>query len=199
MNIRKKVRVRVLLCGFLTLGAIYFLVSSNPVASGVAEVKRPSADLSQKYFKGAKVKEIYRLRLDPGDLLLESIQELINRENITDGAITSGIGTLSECRMHWITTTSFPSVNKIETIKAPLEVSAIHGIIADGVPHLHMTVSDTNRQLQGTWRRAAGSCILPKSSSRVMREFLLHADQINTGQKCSRGSEGDRNVMLAEI
>lgn len=149
MSIWKKVSIWFYPCSFLALGAIYFLVSSKPVASGMAEVKKPVTDLSQKYFKGAKVKEVFRLRLDPGDLLLESIQELIRRENITDGAITSGIGTLSECRMHWVTTTTFPSVNKIETIKAPLEVSAIHGIIANGVPHLHMTVSDTNRAIAG--------------------------------------------------
>jgi len=149
MNIREKVRRVIYVCSFLVCGAICFLVLSKPVTSGMAEVNESATDISQKYFKGAKVKEIYRLRLDPGDFLLESIQELIKRENITDGAITSGIGTLSECRMHWITTTSFPSVNKIETIRAPLEVSAIHGIIADGVPHLHMTVSDTNRAIAG--------------------------------------------------
>lgn len=149
MNIWKKVNIRVYLFIFLACGAIYFLVSSKPVTSGMTEAKKQTTDLSQKYFKGAKAKEIYRLRLDPGDLLLESIQELIRREDIKDGAITSGIGTLSECRMHWITTTTFPSVNKIETIRAPLEVSSISGIIADGVPHLHMTVSDTVRAIAG--------------------------------------------------
>ena len=125
----------------LSIALIYFMFSSM---SAVAAV-----DISEKYFKGAKIKEIYRMRLDPGDLLLESIQEFIDRENIKDGAVVAGIGTLSECRMHWITKTTFPSVNKIETIKAPLEVSAIHGIIADGKPHLHMTVSDYEKAIAG--------------------------------------------------
>lgn len=149
MNIWKKESIWFYPCILLALGAIYFLFSSKPVASGMAEVKRPVTDLSQKYFPGAKVKEVFRLRLDPGDLLLESIQELIKRENITDGAVISGIGTLSECRMHWVLTTGFPSLQKAETIRAPLEVLSIQGIIADGVPHLHMSVSDTTRAIGG--------------------------------------------------
>jgi predicted DNA-binding protein with PD1-like motif len=128
-------------------GLICFLILSKSHISKTEENKKSATDLN--YFPNAKVKEIYRLRLNPNDLLLESIQELIKRENIKDGAITSGIGTLSECRMHWVITTDFPSKQKITTIKKPLEVSSISGIIADGVPHLHMTVSDTSFALAG--------------------------------------------------
>lgn len=94
-------------------------------------------------FFGGKIKGIHLLRIDPGTMLLESIQNFINKEKITDGAVISGIGTLSECRMHWVTTTTFPSVERYETLKKPLELMTIQGIIADGIPHLHMTVSDT--------------------------------------------------------
>lgn len=100
-------------------------------------------------FLGGKIKGIYILRLDPGDLLLEGIQELVKKENIADGTVISGIGTLSECRMHWVTTTGFPPVEKYETLKEPLELMSIQGIIADGTPHLHITVSDTIKAIGG--------------------------------------------------
>ena len=108
-----------------------------------------ASDIQQKYTPGAVVKEIYRLRLDPGDYLLEGIKEVINREGIKDGAVISGVGTLSECNMHWVTTTDFPSVQKKETLKGALELLSIQGIIADGVPHLHVSVSDTVRAIGG--------------------------------------------------
>ena len=74
MKVRKKVNRWIYVSVLLSLGLIYFLISSKPSVSGAA------GDISEKYFKGAKIKEIYRMRLDPGDLLLESIQEFIDRE-----------------------------------------------------------------------------------------------------------------------
>ncbi len=149
MNIRKKTRIYVYLLSFSAFVMLYLLLSPKPVISVMAKNEVPSTDISQKYFPGAKIKEVYRLRLEPGDLLLESINELIKRENIKDGAVTLGIGTLSECCMHWVITTGFPSVQKKETIKAPLELLSLQGIIADGVPHLHISVSDTSRAIGG--------------------------------------------------
>ncbi|MFC1558310.1 PPC domain-containing DNA-binding protein [candidate division KSB1 bacterium] len=153
---------------FLACGAIYLIVSSKPVTSGMSDDKIYKVPLSEKYFKGAKVKEIYRLRLDPGDLLLESIQELIDREGIKDGAITSGTGTLKECRMHWITTTTFPVNLQINVIKAPLEISSISGIIADGKPHPHMTVSDNKKAIAG---HLENGCIVAYHSEVVIESY----------------------------
>ncbi len=149
MNIWKKSGNWVYLFIFFIFGVIYFLVSSEQSATAMAIAKKTSKDFSQKYFPGAKVKEVYRLILDPGDFLLESIQELIKRENIKDGAVLSGIGTLSECQMHWVTTTGFPSVQKKEIIRKPLELLSVQGIIADGKPHLHVSVSDTSHAVGG--------------------------------------------------
>jgi predicted DNA-binding protein with PD1-like motif len=113
----------------------------------VVVVSSAQADL--KYWGDTKIADVYRLRLDPGDDLLERVEALIAKEKIVDGAVIAGIGTLSECRMHWITTTSFPSEIETKTIKEPLEVMAIHGIIADSEPHLHMSISSRTRALGG--------------------------------------------------
>lgn len=87
--------------------------------------------------------KLHILRLDTGDDLLGCVNELIEKENIVNGAIVSGIGTLDHCVLHMVMTTSFPAVEHFEKWDdKPLEVSSIDGIIANGFPHLHMVVSD---------------------------------------------------------
>ena len=53
------------------------------------------------------------IRLDSGDMLLESIEQVIAEANIKDGVVVSGIGTLSDTRIHMVTTVflSLPSLS----------------------------------------------------------------------------------------
>jgi len=50
---------------------------------------------AQQVFAGARIQEIYRVRLDRGDLLLETILDTIRRDNIQDGAVLTAAGSLS--------------------------------------------------------------------------------------------------------
>ncbi|MGD0805441.1 MAG: PPC domain-containing DNA-binding protein [Candidatus Bathyarchaeia archaeon] len=78
--------------------------------------------------------------LGPGEKLLESINEAIKSNEIRDGVVISGIGTLKRCRMHYVNTMSFPAENCFYVVEEPLEIGSISGIIADYAAHLHMTV-----------------------------------------------------------
>ena len=80
------------------------------------------------------------LGLGPGEKLLESINETIKNNEIRDGVVISGIGTLKRCHMHYVNTTSFPAENHFYVVEEPLEIGSISGIIADYEAHLHMTV-----------------------------------------------------------
>jgi len=92
--------------------------------------------------------EVVVLGLQPGEILLESIEEACRERDVRNGAVVSGIGTLDVCRMHYITHSNFPPSDEIATLEKPLELVSISGVIAGGEPHLHMTVSC--RQ-EGTW------------------------------------------------
>jgi len=89
------------------------------------------------------------VRLDPGDKLLESIREVIAAEGISDGAVVSAFGTLSRCHLHVVTTTEFPATERFLVYEEPLELVQVSGVIAGGVPHLHLTVSDGVRAFGG--------------------------------------------------
>ena len=94
--------------------------------------------------------KLHILRLDAGDDLLDCINDLIEKENIVNGAIVSGIGTFDHCVMHMVMTTSLPPVeNFVKWDNKPLELSSVDGIIANGIPHLHMVVSDHEHAYSG--------------------------------------------------
>ena len=99
--------------------------------------------LFMQHFTGQTSGRVLVIRLDQGDYLLESITSACEEAGLVNGVIVSAIGTLDMCTMHMVMTTGYPPVEHFEVWDdKPLEVSAICGIIADGVPHLHMVVSD---------------------------------------------------------
>ena len=97
--------------------------------------------LAGESFSGAGVKEIIRMRLDRGDLLLESILDAINKYDIQDGAVISAAGSLQECTWHGVKSLAAKPEQLFTTKKGPMEIINVNGIIAAAEPHLHMTVS----------------------------------------------------------
>lgn len=79
------------------------------------------------------------LNLTKGELILESIESEIKRLGIQCGILTSGIGAARKVVYHRITSTADQPVNEFITVEAPLEVSAMQGVIVDGQPHIHIT------------------------------------------------------------
>ena len=85
--------------------------------------------------------ELVVVALQPGEMLLESIQQALAEKDVRNGVVISGIGTLKNLRMHYILHTDFPAEDTIVNIQRPLELVSVSGIIADGEPHLHVAVS----------------------------------------------------------
>jgi predicted DNA-binding protein with PD1-like motif len=93
-------------------------------------------------FEGGQIQEIYRVRLDRGDLLLESVVDIIQKYNIQDGAVLTAAGTLQECTFHAVKSIAAQAEEQFITKKGPIEILGLNGIIAAGEPHLHMTLGN---------------------------------------------------------
>ncbi len=91
--------------------------------------------------------EVIVIGLQPGEMLLEGIRDAVRKHDIQNGVVMSGIGTLKTCQMHHIEHTNFPSDNRFYTIRKPLELLSVSGIIADGDPHLHVVVSHRDEEV----------------------------------------------------
>jgi predicted DNA-binding protein with PD1-like motif len=113
-----------------------------------------------EYYAGGNLGRTILIRFDKGDLLLEGIQEVVDKEDIKSGVIVSGIGTFEYCIMHMITTTGYPGHDEFVTIEGPLELLSVSGLVADGKPHLHITVSDTEKAYGGHLEPGSRVCYL---------------------------------------
>lgn len=99
-------------------------------------------DSDAQIFGGATIEEVFRIRLDRDDLLLEAILETIQKHDIGDGAVLTAAGSLQECTFHGVGSLSERPEQYFITKKEAMEILSVNGLIADGEPHLHMTLSN---------------------------------------------------------
>ena len=99
---------------------------------------------------GKSETELVVIGLEPGDMLLESIQKAIDKYGIDNGAIVSGYGTLKSCTMHYVTHTGFPPTDKLFTLDdKPMELLSMNGTIAQRKPHIHISLSIGEKEVYG--------------------------------------------------
>jgi predicted DNA-binding protein with PD1-like motif len=93
------------------------------------------------------------IRLDTGDMMLESIRAACEEHAVTDGTVVSGIGTLRNLHVHYlhadIETGEKDDRNTFLELDGCWEISGIDGLVADGEPHLHLTAYDGERTVVG--------------------------------------------------
>ncbi|NLM41439.1 MAG: DNA-binding protein [Firmicutes bacterium] len=100
-------------------------------------------------YHSAKIKRTIVIHLSMGEDVLESIKAVIAREGIKSGLVLTGYGTLDIARFHYITHTNLPPNDEFKVIRGPLELTGMHGVIADGEPHIHFTFSDMEQAYGG--------------------------------------------------
>jgi len=91
-----------------------------------------------KVFGGGTVAEVLWVRLDKGDLVLESLQKFVDERKIRDGSVLWAVGSLETCRFHGVNGT-------MTTVEEAVELLQLSGLVADGKPHLHIVVSNKAR------------------------------------------------------
>ncbi len=80
-----------------------------------------------------------------GDYIIEELRAFFEREGIETALITSGIGSLDVCKLHTITNTDLPPVDRYFGLEGPIEVGSLQGSVAGGEPHIHVVVHDVAR------------------------------------------------------
>ncbi len=99
------------------------------------------AETAPRVFEAAQVQEVYRVVLDRDALLLESIMDVIKEKQIQDGHVMVTAGSVQECTYHYVASTAVKPKDVFKTVKGPFEILNAGGIIANGEPHIHMTLS----------------------------------------------------------
>ncbi len=95
-----------------------------------------------EFVGSATLKDVFFLRCDYGDDLLESIEQFARDQDIQSGVVVSGVATVSVLSYHRILTTGYPSKNEFLKVQGPFEISSLQGVIAAGKAHIHVTAAD---------------------------------------------------------
>jgi uncharacterized protein len=89
------------------------------------------------------------LRLNPGDDVLLSIREAVEREGIANAAILSGVGSLSRYHFHVVASTNLPPGNTFVRGEGPFDILTVTGLVVNGDVHAHITFSNTEIAMGG--------------------------------------------------
>ena len=89
------------------------------------------------------------IHLEKGDCILESVNKELERLQIKNGILLSAIGSLKKATLHYIASTTDRALNKFLTIESPIELSSAQGLIINGEPHFHLTLSDPQHVYTG--------------------------------------------------
>lgn len=113
--------------------------------------------------------------LEPGDLLLESIQAIVKELDIHTGILLTGIGSLRKGHIHTVLTNVNPVEELYLHLEGPLEVTNFNGLIANYEPHIHITMSQPDMKFYGG-HLEPGSEILTLSEFSILRipDLRLH-------------------------
>lgn len=94
-----------------------------------------------KYFNGDGLGRVIILELERGENIIESIENVLAKENIRNAYIASGIGSIKHLEYHRPTTMDEATVDEYLSYDEPFELGAISGTVIDGMAHLHFSVA----------------------------------------------------------
>ncbi|MBN1524050.1 MAG: DNA-binding protein [Spirochaetales bacterium] len=103
--------------------------------------------------KGKTESTLIFIRFDPKEDLMDGLKKIIEQEHIAAGVVLSGIGCFAKCRIHQVDVSETPDLlnrkQAYRELSGGWEIGSIQGIIADGEPHLHVTLSEGDKTVSG--------------------------------------------------
>jgi uncharacterized protein len=99
--------------------------------------------------QNANVTRLVTIRLNPGDDVLLSLREAVQKAGIRSGVILNGIGSLTHYHVHVVKTTNLPPGDVFWKGEGPFDILQITGFVIDGRVHAHLTLSNTEMAMGG--------------------------------------------------
>ena len=103
-------------------------------------------------------KQFLFCRVDRGEDLLRSIIKAIEDTKLSTGVVVSGVGSLLRARIHMVSSNDFPPKDDFLDFEGHLEIVSLQGIIADGQPHLHISI--VNRDFKSFSGHLEEGCLI---------------------------------------
>jgi uncharacterized protein len=118
--------------------------------------------------RGATAGEILVARVEHGEDLLETLQKLCEENDVRNGVILSGYGTLDRSSFFGVRSTEYPPPDFYRWRKEEgLEILNFTGVIADYQVHCHITISTEEKAMGGHLEK--GSRVLTLAEVVIMK------------------------------
>ena len=102
-----------------------------------------------KYFKSDEIGRVVIVSLEKGDDLIESLTDIVKKEGIQNGVISSGIATFDAVNIRMTNTSGFPIGYITHHLREPLEASSIDGTIINQEVHVHASIGNASHTWSG--------------------------------------------------
>jgi predicted DNA-binding protein with PD1-like motif len=109
---------------------------------GPADLRPNDPKVPDAYALNGHFSRIVVMRMKYQSDLLQGIEKLVKQQNIRNGVILSGIGSLRGYRVHSVSSRGLPpSDTYISQPKSPANLNGMNGYIVDGAVHAHVTMA----------------------------------------------------------
>jgi len=119
-------------------------------APHLADNKPNDPSVPDAYAVSGQFERIVVMRMKFKIDLLAGLQAMVKQENIVNGVILSGVGSLRGYHVHQVHNRDFPT-NNVFTKKpdTPADLVGMNGYIVKGVVHAHMTLGTGDKAIAG--------------------------------------------------
>lgn len=93
-------------------------------------------------YKAFNVQKIHILRIDPGEDILLTVRKFLGESGLRQAVVMSGYGTLAAYSLHWVEHNHIPTHNLFRKGEGGIEILAMNGLVVDGIPHIHVALSN---------------------------------------------------------
>jgi predicted DNA-binding protein with PD1-like motif len=142
-----------------TVLVLFLLAAPAPLCAQVSIVQNPATPADGKpndpkvpdaYAISGQFDRIVVMRVKFKTDLLHGIEQLVKQENIRNGVILSGIGSLRGYHVHQINNRDFPTRNVFtKALDTPCDLVGMNGYIVNGIVHAHMTLGTGEKAIAG--------------------------------------------------
>ena len=88
-----------------------------------------------------KPKNIHIVRIDPGEDVLSELKNFLQESGVRQAVVVGGYGTLAAHSLHWVIHNRLPTENRFGRSEGGIEILAMNGMVVEGEPHIHVTLS----------------------------------------------------------
>lgn len=89
------------------------------------------------------------IRMRSGTDMLEGLKKAVEKENIKNGVILNGIGSVTDYNYHVVSSRSLPAEEEFHKASRAVDLVAVQGYILNKRVHAHITLSDENNSFGG--------------------------------------------------